>query len=109
MIRPVTTLLALLCTAPVTTETIEVPGRGAIDLAPFACTDTPRSTVVQRVCYDEARGLLLVNAGGTYSQYCGLPAGTFDAFVSAASMGQFYRQRILATPAKYDCTREGKN
>ena len=30
-------------------------GRGTVDLATFACTDTPRSTVVQRVCYDEAR------------------------------------------------------
>jgi KTSC domain len=98
MIRSVAAMLALLCASPVTTETAEVRGRGAIDLAPFACTDTPRSTVVQRVCYDAARRHLLVNVGGAYSEYCRLPAETFEAFVVAPSMGQFYRQRIAAAP-----------
>ena len=101
MIRSVATLLALLCI--VTTETVEVRGRGAVDLAPFACTDTPRSTVVQRVCYDEARRDLLINVGGTYSEYCGLPASTFEAFVVAPSMGQFFRQRIAAPGTQFAC------
>src|SRR5438105_3696532 len=103
MIRSVATMLALLCIAPVTTETVEVRGRGAVDLAPFACTDTPRSTVVQRVCYDEARRDLLINVGGTYSEYCGLPASTFEAFVVAPSMGQFFRQRIAAPGTQFAC------
>src|SRR5215470_2178470 len=103
MIRSAAALLALLCTSAVTTETVEVRGRGEIDLAPFACTDTPRSTIVQRVCYDAARRHLLVNAGGTYSQYCGLPASTFEAFVVAPSMGRFFRQRI-ATATPFACT-----
>lgn len=96
-------MLALLCAAPVTTEPVDVRGRGAIDLAAFACTDTPRSTVVQRVCYDAARRHLLVNAGGTYSEYCGLPAATFEAFAAAPSMGQFYRQRIAALAPQFIC------
>ena len=98
MIRSVAAMLALLCTSPITTEMVEVRGRGPVDLAPFACSDTPRSTVVQRICYDEARHHLLVHAGGAYSEYCRLPAATFEAFATAPSMGQFYRQRI-ATPA----------
>ena len=94
MIRSVTTALALLWSAPVVTEKVEVGDRGVIDLAPFACTDTPRSTIIQRVCYDEARRYLLVNASGAYRGYCELPAATFSAFVTAPSMGQFYKQNI---------------
>lgn len=105
MIRPVATIIALLCTSPVTTETVEVRGRGAIDLAPFVCTDTPRSTVVQRVCYDEARRVLLVSEGGAYSQYCRLQPATFNAFVTAASMGRFFRQHLAAPAPQFACDR----
>lgn len=105
MIRSAAALLALLWTSPLTTESVDVRGRGTVDLATFACTDTPRSTVVQRVCYDEARRYLLVNAGGSYSEYCGLPAATFEAFVVAPSMGQFFRQRIAAPPFACDGAR----
>ena len=103
MIRSVAAMLALLCASPVTTETVDVRGRGAVNLAPFACVDTPRSTVVQRVCYDEARRVLLVNAGGVYSQYCRLPPATFDAFVTAASMGQFFRRHLAASAPQFAC------
>ena len=96
-------MLALLCASPVTTEAVDVRGRGEIELVSFACTDTPRSTVVQRVCYDEARRHLLVNAGGAYSEYCRLPAATFEAFVVAPSMGQYYRQRITAAATQFTC------
>jgi hypothetical protein len=103
MIRSVATMIAVLCTSPVTIETVEVRGRGTVDLAPFACIDTPRSTVVQRVCYDEGRRHLLVNVSGAYSEYCRLPAPTFDAFVAAPSVGQFFRQRIAASAAQFTC------
>ena len=96
MIRSVAIALALLWTAPVVPETVELGDRATIDLAPFACTDTPRSSVVQRVCYDEARRYLLVNVRGWYRDYCELPAATFNEFVAAPSMGQFYRQNITA-------------
>jgi|SRR5882757_4900887 KTSC domain-containing protein len=105
MIRSVAAALALLWTAPVVTEKVEVSDRGAIDLAPFACTDTPRSSIVQRVCYDEARRYLLVHVSGSYRAYCELPAATFNAFVSARSMGQFYKQSIEESDraAPFDC------
>jgi KTSC domain-containing protein len=103
MIRSVATLLALFYASPVTTETVNVGRRGEIDLAPFVCTDTPRSTVVQRVCYDEARQRLLVGTGGTYFEYCHLPAATFNAFVVASSMGQFYRRLAAARRAQFAC------
>lgn len=89
-------MMAVFWTAPVTMETVEVAGRGAIDLAPFSCSDTPRSTVVRRVCYDRQRKHLLVRVGDSYSEYCRLPPVIFDTFVTAPSMGQFYRTRIAA-------------
>jgi hypothetical protein len=94
VIRSAATMIALLWTAPVTTETVEIAGRGAIDLAPFACTDTPRSTIIRRICYDEASRRLLVNVNGGYAEHCGLPTAAFAAFASAPSMGQYYRQNI---------------
>jgi hypothetical protein len=103
MIPSLAAMLALLWASPVTTEMVEVPDRGAVDLAPFACTDTPHSTLVRRVCYDDARLKLLVNAEGIYSEYCGLPASTFEAFVVAPSMGQFFRQHIAAGGTKFSC------
>ncbi len=103
MIRNAAALLALLCTASLSTEIVDVRGRGPVDLATFACTDTPRSTVVQRVCYDQARRHLLVNVGGTYSEYCRLPAATFEAFIVAPSMGQYHRQHIAVAATPFAC------
>lgn len=105
MIRSAAALLALLFNSPVTSETVDVRGRGTVDLAAFACTDTPRSTVVQRVCYDATRQHLVVNAGGVYSEYCRLPAGTFDAFVVAPSMGRFFREHVSASTFACDGVR----
>jgi|SRR4051794_9341855 hypothetical protein len=103
MIRNAAALLALLCTSSLSTENVDVRGRGPVDLATFACTDTPRSTVVQRVCYDEARQHLLVNADGAYSEFCRLPAATFEAFIVAPSMGQYYRQHIAVAATPFAC------
>jgi hypothetical protein len=76
-----------------------------LTLKPFACTDTPCSSFIRRVCYDKAQNYILINLKGTYYHYGELPAGTFDAFLAAPSMGQFYNQRIKGTgPAgPYDC------
>ena len=105
MIRPILAVLALLCSTPVSSETVDVKYRGSVDLKPFACTDTPRSSFIQRVCYDKAQGYMLISLKGTYYHYCELPAATFDAFVTAPSMGQFYNQKIKGTGSDgpFDC------
>jgi hypothetical protein len=97
MIRTIATALALLWTAPVETEKVEVGGRGAVDLAPFACADTPRSTIVQKVCYDGTSRDLLVGIGGSYRGYCDVSPAAFNAFMTAPSMGHFYRQSIATS------------
>jgi hypothetical protein len=48
---------------------------------------------------------MLINLRGTFYHYCELPAATFDALMSAPSMGQFYNTNIKGTglDGPYDC------
>jgi hypothetical protein len=105
MIRSIMVVAAVLISTPVSSETVNVKYRGVVDLTPFACTDTPRSSFIQRVCYDKAQSYMLINLRGIYYHYCELPPATFDAFMTASSMGQFYNQRIKGTGSDgpYDC------
>ena len=105
MIRPIAIVLALLAPTAAGSETVDVKYGGAVDLKPFACSDTPRSSFIQRVCYDKAQSYMLINLKGTYYHYCELPAATFDAFVAAPSMGKFYNQSIKGTGSDgpFDC------
>ena len=105
MIKAATTLIVLLLTAEPGSETVEVRDRGAVDLATFECRDTPRSTILQRACYDHAQAAMIVSVKGIYYQYCGLPPATFDTLMAAPSMGQLFRQNITgAGPGRrYDC------
>ncbi len=91
MIGAATTLIALLLTAEFGSETVEVNDRGAVDLATFECRDTPRSTLIQRACYDPAQASMIVSIKGAHFQYCDLPPATFDALMAAPSMGQFFK------------------
>jgi hypothetical protein len=105
MFRTAVVVIASLISMPLSAETVDVKYRGIVDLKPFTCTDTPRSSFTQRVCYDKAQSSMLINLRGTYYHYCELPATTFDAFLIAQSMGQFYNQRIKGTGSDgpFDC------
>src|SRR5262245_27268113 len=98
-------ILGSLFATPIRAEAVDVKYRGTVDLKPFACTDTPRSSFIQRVCYDKAQSYMLISLRGTYYHYCELPAATLDAFLAAPSMGQFYNQRIKGTGSDgpFDC------
>jgi hypothetical protein len=105
MLRSIIAALAVLITTPVSSETVDVKYRGFVDLKPFTCTDTPRSSFIQRVCYDKAQSYMLISLKGTYYHYCELPKPTFDALMTAPSMGHFYNQQIKGTGSDgpYDC------
>lgn len=64
MIRPIVSVALLLITAEVRSETANVKYRGPVDLTTFACADTPRSSFIQRVCYDKAQNYMLINLRG---------------------------------------------
>ncbi len=105
MVRRTIAFLFLLISTPLRSETVDVKYRGAVDLTPFVCTDTPRSSFIQRVCYDKAQSYMLINLRGTYYHYCEMPEATFEAFLTASSMGQFYNQNVKGSGSDgpYDC------
>ncbi len=105
MIGAATTLITLLLTAEFGSETVEVRDRGPVDLATYECRDTPRSTLIQRACYDPAQASMIVSMKGAYIQYCDLPPATFDALMAAPSMGQFFRRSIAGDGlgGRYSC------
>jgi hypothetical protein len=104
MIRAATSLIAFLLAAPVGSETVDVRVRGVVDLRTFECRDISRSSILQRVCYDTAQRHLIVAIKGVYDQYCDLPETTFDGFMTAPSMGQFFNRNISGTSGgPYDC------
>ncbi|MBR0717786.1 KTSC domain-containing protein [Bradyrhizobium liaoningense] len=108
MIRTIALLLSQLLTTPIVSETVDIRGRGEVDLASFECRDINRSTVLQRVCYDRAQHELVVAIGGAYDRYCGVPARTVDGLMGAPSMGQFFNQNIRrhVSGGRYDCPAE---
>ena len=61
-------------------ETVNVEGRGAVDLTPFVCQDITRSSLVNRVCYDAPNRTMIVQVKTAYSQYCDVPEATRDRF-----------------------------
>ncbi|MBR0829364.1 KTSC domain-containing protein [Bradyrhizobium manausense] len=105
MVRTIALLLSQLLTAPIVSETVDITGRGEVDLASFECRDINRSTVLQRVCYDREQHDLIVAIDGAYDRYCGVPARTVDGLMGAPSMGQFFNQNIRRQISgdRYDC------
>src|ERR1700704_5303250 len=97
MLRTATALFLLIFTAEVRSETADVKYRGPVDLKTFECRDTPRSSFIQRVCYDKTQSYMIINLKGVYYHYCELSAATFDSLLGAPSMGQFYNQKIKGT------------
>jgi hypothetical protein len=55
MIGTAAALIVLLFTVEVRSETVDVKYGGLVDLKTFECRDTPRSSFIQRVCYDKAQ------------------------------------------------------
>jgi hypothetical protein len=105
MIRAATSFILLLLTAPAGTETVEVRDSGPVDLGTFECRDINRSSMIQRVCYDRAQCAMIVGIKGGYDRFCELPPETFDGFMGAPSMGQFFNQNIRgsAPDGRYGC------
>jgi hypothetical protein len=86
-------------------ETVDVKYRGAVDLTPFRCTDTPRSSFVERVCYDKPNQYMVIRLKSTYYHYCEMPEPTFNAFMAASSMGRYFNASIKGTgkDGPFDC------
>ncbi len=86
-------------------ETIDVKYYGKLDLAPFACTEVTRSSFINRACYDKANQFMVVQLRTLYYPYCEMPAATYQTFLDAPSMGQYYNANIKGTGSDgpFDC------
>lgn len=89
----------------VTAESVDVKYRGSVDLTPFVCTDTPRSSFIGRVCYDDKNQYMIVKLQNVYYHYCELPKAKFVEFTGASSMGQYFNQNIKGSGSDgtFDC------
>jgi KTSC domain len=86
-------------------ETIDVKYYGKLDLAPFACTDVTRSSLINRACYDKSNQFMVVQLKTVYYPYCEMSAATYQTFLNAPSMGQYYKANIQGTgsDSPFDC------
>jgi len=75
-------------------EVIDVKYRGRVDLAPFACTTVTRSSSIERVCFNQRAGELILRLRGTYYVWCGVPPTLVERLKSADSMGQFFNAEV---------------
>jgi hypothetical protein len=75
------------------------PG-GCVDLKPFACHDTARSSFVGNVCYDKRNSYMLIKLQSTWYHYCGISEPTVTALASAGSIGRYYNSYVKGN---FDC------
>lgn len=94
----------VLLTGSAQAETVSVKYWGDVDLASYECTDTV-SSFVNRVCYDQAAGHVVVLLKATYYAYCNVDPGTVEQWLAADSKGRFYNQEIKdsATGGTFTC------
>ena len=101
----VSILVAIFVSTSVQAEEL-CPKYGAcVSADQFDCHDIDRSSVVKRVCYNEANAYMIIRLKSTDYHYCGVDAATVEEFLAASSMGRFYNQNIKvdANGGRFDC------
>lgn len=81
-------------------ESVYVKYRGSVELKTFTCNWVSRSSVVNRLCYDQKEEYVVVNLTGTYYHYCEVPSIVVSNWLSASSMGRYYNAQVKG---RYDC------
>jgi hypothetical protein len=80
-------------------ERVVVKYRGYVDLANFTCITT-KSSLVNRICYEEKNEYLLVLLDDTYYHYCRVPHRVFEEWGAADSKGRYFVSYIKG---RFDC------
>jgi len=86
-------------------ETVDVKYQGLVSLDTFDCSPIKASSLVKRLCYDEARSYLVVDLDGTYYHYCAVDRATVEMWRSGPSLGRFYNANIKG--GTFDCRDHG--
>ena len=98
-------IIALLLAPPwEVAESVDVRYLGSVNLKSYICQDITRSSLIERVCYDETNRHMVIRHSAVHDQYCELPESVADAFLNAPSMGQYFKTNIAGTNSgRYDC------
>ena len=92
--RAVTVLATtLLCLCAARAETIQVRGRGPVDLKQFVCEAAPYSAI-HRVCYDEENQYMIVQLGSHYLHYCTVEPHKVFGLLHAKSVARYFNAEI---------------
>lgn len=75
-------------------ESVEVKYRGPVNISSFNCPTLKASSFVNRVCYHQATGYMIVKLRDTYYHYCDVGPSLFKDFIDAPSLGRFYNNAI---------------
>jgi hypothetical protein len=95
-------MIAMAVCVPAVAQTVEVEGRGPVDISRwFTCTDTPRSSIIRRVCYDRPKRYVLIKRNDTWHQHCEVGEPVVTHLLTADSVGAYYNRFIRGGP--YDC------
>ena len=95
-------MIVLAICVPAAAQTVEVKGRGPVDISKwFACTDTPRSSIIRRVCYDRPKRYMLIKRNETWHHHCEIGAPVVVQLLAADSAGTYYNRFVRGGP--YDC------
>ena len=72
----------------------------------FACTETPQSSFVRKICYDAAKSYMLIKLNETWYHYCAVDHASVDNLVHASSVGSYYNENFRSRgPVRgpFDC------
>ena len=103
-------IIAVLFAAPwEEAESVGVRNFGTVSLKPFLCQEITRSSVIERVCYDEANRHMVIRHSAVYDQYCEMPKDVADSLLNAPSMGQYFNANIAGAgkSGPYECVTHG--
>jgi hypothetical protein len=91
---------------PVLAECVAVKYREApVCLDTFVCTETPKSSFVRTICYDDTKSYMLIKLNDTWYHYCAVDPASVDSLLNALSIGTYYnehfRSHVMHGP--FDC------
>jgi hypothetical protein len=75
-------------------------------LTTFICAETPQSSFVREICYDQAKSYMLIKLNETWYHYCSVDLASVDNLVHASSVGRYYNQHFRSQGSvhgSFDC------
>ena len=92
-------LIAAFGLTPASAETVQVLGRGPVDLKYFICEESPHSAI-RRVCYDEENQYMVIQLGSLYLHYCAIEPQKVYGLLHAKSVARYFNAEIKG---RYTC------